>query len=311
MNYFLVDIERESIKLAKINTQIFCDKYYMEENAEKHIKDFLQEEYNYQEDKLKKMATKKMNDHEIHELWKKDKFKSDSPYAGQLLKIHRPVINNWLKQYSRNPSVSKEAIEGELLNLWAKSAKTFDASKGAALTTHLHSNLRKIKRFVETHSNMAKIPENRTSIINKYNMSKEYLYDLNNVHPTEPQILEEMNKRLEEEGKKKIKMIELTRLQTELGKKELAESGIIEQTAYTVPREMEAIRFLHSNPNIMEPLEHEVFKKMFPLNEWGAIDHSQKPKLTNIASHLKINPPKMTRITKKIDKYIREATELL
>jgi DNA-directed RNA polymerase specialized sigma subunit len=260
---------------------------------------------------VKTAAYKKIDDHEALANWKKDKYSPESPHIQTLLTAHKKLINNYVTQYSRNPNVSKDAVHGEVMRLYIESLKRYNPNKGAQLTTHLNYWLPKVRRFVDSQANIGKIPETRTYMITDYNRARESLYELHNRHPTMEEVHAEMNERRKEEGRATVKIIDLKKLEKELEKKDLAESGFMEEhTQYTTPVEISAIQMLHSSSKLND-IEKQVFGKLYPLTEEGSLDFKAGKKPTAISRELGISAARMSRIVSGLKTKIRDTVNVL
>lgn len=305
----LKNLEENAKKVATDCTKIFIEERLADNNVENLNEDankYFEEEYNRQ---LEKSAVDKADEHELWKSWKHDKFSPNSPHIEPLMSKHKKIITNYVKQYNRNPNIPKGAVHAEAMKLYVNALKKFDPSKGAQLSTYVHTWLGKLRRYVDSNANVAKIPEPRTMIITEFNRTKNDLYELNNKHPSLQEIHEEMNKKRLEEGKGKVTLTDLKRLQAEISKKTLIESGMLEDaTAYVVPKELEVIRMLHYSSKL-NPLEKDVFKKLYPMTDEGVLDLKAGLKSTQIAKQLNLSPAKMSRIHTSIKKTINEAVK--
>jgi DNA-directed RNA polymerase specialized sigma subunit len=280
-----------------------------EEEVEKQAEEFYKEEYDHQIDRIKTAA--KINEMETLENWKKDNYSNTSPHIKDLLKAHNKIINTYTNLYSRNPNVSKPAVKAEAYKLYITALKNYDPSKGTQPSTHIHTYMKKLRRYVDSHSNIAKIPEPRILLIKDVNNAREHLYNTFNKQPSLEEIHEEVNKRRKEEEKPIVKLIDLKRLETEVSKKDLAESGLLEDIeSYRVPTTVRAIQMLHHS-NKLDESHKKILQHMFPMNEEGGIDFNLGKKPASIARSLGISAAKMTRQISSIRKAINETTQAL
>lgn len=107
------------------------------------------------------------------ELWKKWK-RSGSPQDLQLLlKQFSGVMQ---KEVSRWGGVlSKDVVETEAAVLAKKAFETYDASKGASLSTHVTNALQKLSRLIYSHQNVARLPEYQATKVPMFNKALEGL----------------------------------------------------------------------------------------------------------------------------------------
>jgi len=175
----------------------------------------------------------------------------------------------------------------------------------------LHYWLPKVRRFVDAQANIGKIPETRTMMITNFNRARENLYEDLERHPSLDEIHAEMNKRRKEESKPIYKITDIKKLESELSRKDLAESGFMEEnTHYTTPVELTAIQSLH-NSNKLTEVEKQVFTRLYPLNDEGSIDFKAGKKPTAIARELAISPARLSRTISNLKGKIKSTVDIL
>lgn len=255
------------------------------------------------------------------ELWKKWKESDEHPdHFKPLLTKFQPVINSQVSRFTRNPNVPATRIAFEADKMFLKACQTWDPSQ-AQLKTHAINYLKKLDRFVGDYSNIGKISEPRRHMLGQFKNVRSSLEENLGRAPTLPEIHEQMNKVREEQGHAPVKLTDLQRLEKEESKRDLSESLAMEDSAlYTTPKEQQAIVMMHySNPLAagerhtyrLTQDEHEVFKRVFPLNEEGVLELEKTMKLKDIAKELHFSPPKVSRTIKSVNTKLRKATELV
>jgi DNA-directed RNA polymerase specialized sigma subunit len=124
------------------------------------------------------------------ELWKAWKDGGQKPHLLEpLLKSFAPLINSRINLYKR-AEIPTAALEQEHHKWFLKGLQTFDPSKGAALNTHLTTNLKKAGRWIEANKNFAYIPENVSRNIGAYKNFKGELADRLGYEPDDKTILD-------------------------------------------------------------------------------------------------------------------------
>lgn len=255
------------------------------------------------------------------ELWQKWKDNNEHPDHFQpLYKKFEPTINSQVNKFARNPNVPKTRISFEADKMFLKACQSFDPSQ-AQLKTHVINHLKKLSRFVGDNSNTGKISEPRRLMIHAFNHSKDTLSEELGKAPSLEEIMKHMNVDREEQGHEAVKINDLKRLQSELSKRDLSESlAMNDAELYKTPKEQQAIVMLHYSTPIaagekhqyrLTPDEHNVFKRIFPLSEEGALDLDKTMKLKDIATELHFSAPKVSRTIKTLNKKLLKATELI
>jgi len=118
------------------------------------------------------MSTIKQKDIELWQEWKKT---GSQEALQKLMKQMEPVIYKEVQKWSGN--IPMNLLEHEAKLLAMKAFKTYDPSKGTALSTHVVNQLKPLSRFVYTHQNVARIPSevrigkisNLKNIISEFN----------------------------------------------------------------------------------------------------------------------------------------------
>ena len=126
-------------------------------------------------------------DMELYHQWNKTK----SPeHLSALLQHLHPIIHSQVNK--RAGSVAKANLLGTA-QIWAtKAIKTYNPDKGAALSTHVASYLRKISRVNYKQQNIARLPENKQRQYNQYSRELKNLTDELARDPTEHELAERL-----------------------------------------------------------------------------------------------------------------------
>lgn len=116
------------------------------------------------------IRTKEM---ELWHTWKSNGMKPE--HLDPLLKSLDKLVQKGMNRYRGQTEIPEKTLEYQHKKLLVKALKTYDPSKGAQLQTHITWALKKTDRFVKQHQNFARIPENVSRYIGKYNASKAEL----------------------------------------------------------------------------------------------------------------------------------------
>lgn len=117
-------------------------------------------------------------------LWKQWKDTNDPEALNNLIKQMEPIIYKEVQKWSGNIPVNLLENEAKLLAM--KAFKTYDPSKGTALSTHLTNQLKPLSRFVYSHQNVARIPSEIR--IGKISNLKNAINEFNVKHGRDPNI---------------------------------------------------------------------------------------------------------------------------
>ena len=123
-------------------------------------------------------------------LWQQYKTTKSKAALSELLKRMDPVIQATVNKWSG--AVSRQALLNEAKMLAVKAFDSYDPSRGAALATHVVSNLSPISRTVYTYQNVARIPENITLKLHSYNTAVENLKATHGREPTTDELHQEL-----------------------------------------------------------------------------------------------------------------------
>jgi len=125
----------------------------------------------------------KAKDTLLYNNWAQDKSKENmSALVGHL----SPLIYREVSRASGTLPIAALNAEGK--NWAIKAIKTFDPSKGFALSTHVTNYLQRVRRMNYKYQHVARLPENMKMEFHKYNSSIAQLSDELNRDPTEEEI---------------------------------------------------------------------------------------------------------------------------
>lgn len=129
----------------------------------------------------------KSKDIELYNNWSQTKSKKD---MSRLLNHLTPILTKEVSSIAG--SVPTAALMGEA-KIWAvKAVKTFDPSKGFALSTHVTNYIRRTKRVNYKYQNAARLPEHMQLDFHHYNRAVQLLTDELNEEPTSQHIADRL-----------------------------------------------------------------------------------------------------------------------
>ena len=125
--------------------------------------------------KVQKKVTLEQKKSEV-ELWNKWNEGGRKPADMKpLMKSFNPMIQKRVNIFKNRVEIPTSTIELKHKELFVQAMKTWDPKKGGALNTWVDWNLRKGVRYVDSHKNFARIPENISQHIGSYKAVKSEL----------------------------------------------------------------------------------------------------------------------------------------
>jgi len=147
------------------------------------------------------------------ELWKAWKQSPTETNLSALLSQVNPLVHREVNKWSGSLARPLLESEGKLLALEA--FKTYDASKGAGLGTHVANQLQKMSRLSYSNQNIARLPENKMLMFHTYNIAHSQLSDSLGRAPTTDELADNLGWTIPH----------LTKFRTQIGRQEVLESG--------------------------------------------------------------------------------------
>ncbi len=117
--------------------------------------------------------------------WKESGEKDKKAFTA-LVNNMKPLVMKEVNALSG--SLPQSALKGEAISWTIKAIKDYDPSKGAKLSTHVYSWLRKTKRLNYTHQNMANMGEDKQLQYGKFNIARSNLEDELDRTPTSEEL---------------------------------------------------------------------------------------------------------------------------
>lgn len=129
----------------------------------------------------------RVKDMELYNQWKNNPNK----YTMTTLVNHlAPLIHTEVNRAVGTLPTSALMAEGKIHAIGA--IKTFDPTKGFALSTHVMSRLRKVRRMNAKYQNAARMPENLKYEVTPYRRTKDLMTEELNREPTDDEIAHRM-----------------------------------------------------------------------------------------------------------------------
>ncbi len=119
----------------------------------------------------------------LYDKWKETKSKKD---MGALVKQLSPLIYKEVRRQSGTLPV--DALTAEAKKWTVHAIKTYDPSKGAALSTYLYKYLQKVRRMNYQYQNAVRLPENLQRQYGDYNRAVTSLEEVLSREPTDKEI---------------------------------------------------------------------------------------------------------------------------
>lgn len=241
----------------------------------------LEYEYPKEESVEQEISSKARNqkDLELWTLWKKTK---DPNVLDELYERFQPLIHSQANKYlSAGLRIPPHSIEAEFYKHFVRAIETYDPKKGVNLATHVYAQLQAVHRFIATHQNLARIPENRIFRIGQFQRAESELQSQLGRPPTD----EEMAKFL------KWKISDIVKMKKSLAKDISQEAFPVNPFSF-LPSTRQATEIVMEE---LEPFDREVLKRLI-----------QGIKNKDIAKQLKSNPAAVTRAKQRIIARLKE-----
>lgn len=133
-----------------------------------------------------KAGTKK-KDQDLYDEWKRTGSKEA---LGQLIsQLSGPIYSEVQRQAGTLPNT---ALSAEAKKWAIRAIKTYDPTKGAAISTHVMSYLPKVRRMNYKFQNAARLPENMQLKYKLWDRAVQNLADKLNRDPTDEEVAEEL-----------------------------------------------------------------------------------------------------------------------
>lgn len=179
----------------------------------------------------------------------------------KLYDAHQPLIFAAGRRYYQSTQLPKTAVASNMTQQYIKALETYDPNRGTAFSTHLYHRMGRTGRYLQRYSNVGRIPENRSFLIDLLERSEAGLTEKLGRPPSDPELADEVMisaKGLEDLRHRRVTPSMVSTLREELRKDYMAE-GIVAPTAAFEDRDLRRkIVFLHGSlsPEQQLVLEH-------------------------------------------------------
>lgn len=186
-------------------------------------------------------------------LWRKWKASRASGDLSKLLDQMNPLIQREVSKWSA--TLARPLLEAEGKRLAAEAFGDYDASRGAALGTHVATRLQKMSRLSYSNQNVARLPENKILMFHTFNVAHSKLEDQFGRAPTSDELADELG----------WSMKHLTQFRKQTAHQERLESGGNEETGGSGGSLFEAeeadhtVDFIHHD---LPPMQKAIFEHL-------------------------------------------------
>lgn len=231
-------------------------------------------------DQFEKTASRLKKSEQDYELWRRWNDNGRRPEdLDPLYKQIKPVVRKASNVYANRVNIPREAIESEFEYHALNALDNYDPSK-SALHTHLTNQMKRGKRFITTHQNVARIPEHRIHKKGEFDRAKSDLMDNLGREPSAQEISDKM----------KWPRSQVDKLISE-DRKDVLSSTLQTSPDSRFSEEQEIMNMLPAELDGEENLVYEYLTGTGGKPSLGA---------NEIASELKISPAKVSRIRSRI-----------
>jgi len=126
------------------------------------------------------------------ELWheaRKKRFQDPSTLNALLHELN-PIIQKEVGKWGS--TVPRPALESKARMLTVDALKKYDPNRGAAVATHVTSQIRKLSRHVYPYQNVARLPENKQLNYNAFQIAQNRLVDTLGRDPTVDEMADQL-----------------------------------------------------------------------------------------------------------------------
>ena len=222
---------------------------------------------------------------------------------------HQPLIYRAGERYLRSTTLPKTAVQSSLKRSYVQALRSYDPDRGRQFKSHLYQWAGRTGRYVQRYSNVGRIPENRSWLIDHLQRTESDLTDRLGRPPSDTELSEQVMisaKGLAELRERKITPDMVSTLRQELRADHLDEARLEPTTVYQDSPVQRQIVFLHGslNPEQQLVLEHTFDGFGKPVIE----DAEQLARTINMSSQ-KIRAIRR-QIQRRVERYYQTTTRL-
>lgn len=233
---------------------------------------------------------------EVIQRWQRDRDPQDFRW---LYDRQQPLIYNAGRRYIQSTTLPKAAVKSSMLRSYISALDSFDPSRGRQFSSHLTQWMGRTGRYVQKYSNVGRIPEDRSWLIDTLQKRETVLNDMLGRPPSDTELADDVllaAQDIADLRDRKITPKMVATLRRELRKDYLAEAAGGEATLGADSDLRRQVVFLHGslNPEQQLVLEHtfEGFGK--PI-----IDSPEE-----LSKQINMSPQKVRALRKQIQKKV-------
>ncbi len=212
---------------------------------------------------------------------------------------HQPLIFAAGRRYLQSATIPKEAVKSSMLRSYVTALEKYDPTRGAQFKTFLYRSMGRTGRYLQRYSNVGRIPEDRSWLIDTLLSRERSLEDVLGRPPSDTELADDVLLAAQDVADLKNRKITpkiVATLRRELRKDYLAEAPGGEAVHGADSDLRRQIVFLHGslNPQQQVVLEH-------------TFEGFGKPTIEDpmeLAKKLKLSPQKIRALRKQIQKKV-------
>lgn len=232
------------------------------------------------------------DDIELIEAWRqKNKRRAYDELKGR----HSGMVHKFVNKYAQ-ANVPKEALEAKAWGKFDDAVESYDDSKGAQFSTHLHYHLMKLDRYTKKHQNVGRIPEAKAGKIGDLNRAKDHLKEKHKEQPSHEQVADHLGMQT-----KDVKELE------DLQRKDLYEGGFSDAADddkgfEVTPEDLEAQTdwVLEQARGELRGQEQELYDHLIGYRDTEKITSTQR-----LAQKFNVSPGRISQMKRSIGETIK------
>jgi DNA-directed RNA polymerase specialized sigma subunit len=217
---------------------------------------------------------------------------------------HQPLIHAAGRRYIQSTTLPKAAVKSNMLKNYVTALETFDPSRGRQFSSHVYQWMGRTGRYLQRYSNVGRIPEDRSWLIDTLLTRERALEDMLGRPPSDTELADDVLLAADDVADLKTRKISpkmVATLRKELRKDYLAEAPGGEAVYGEDSDLRRQVVFLHGslNPEQQVVLEH-------------TFEGFGKPTIEDpieLANQIGMSPQKVRAIRKQIQNKVRRRWE--
>lgn len=221
-------------------------------------------------------TARRQKDFDLWHAWKNAPEEERPEKLEPLLNAFQPLVNQKTKEW-KPPMIPKSSFQGELQKHLIAAFETYNPDK-AALTTHVHNRIQKVKRYVAQNQNMAYIPEAKIRLIGPIDRAINELNEDLGREPTHSEIADHLG----------LSVRTVTNVQ-KARRKDIPGSAFMDDPSPNLSSRFNEVKdLIHENLSPQQQLVHE---HMYGLNGKKQIE-----KTNDLAKQLNMSASQVSRL---------------